>query len=218
MNEIQQLAQPLSQGQIGAATEFWKKNGGWEATEISQLRKAFPNVDEAVSIKAIVLNDLYGTNVIAIQKVANCIEQVLRRTHPTGPELVEELVTEIWQLTKRHDYSFAAKFAHCFIDSTLPILDWYAEWMVGRHLGRSMQSKNEKRYLNFYEDVETLKRIAGLNCTCEELDGYLWVAGEYWYRKMHPTTEVNAELKPHFEALETSPDKEPELVRLLGLI
>ena len=76
------------------------------------------------------------------------------------------MVSEIRVITKRSNYSFASKYAHFFIDSNLPILDWYAEWMAGKHLGQ-MQSKNPKRYHKFTEDIETLKRVAGLNCSCE---------------------------------------------------
>ncbi len=221
MSEIQQLAVPLSQSQIDAAVDFWKKKGSAETPDgldpFSQIRKAFPNLAEAVTIKAIVLNELYSTNIIAIQKVADCVEQVLKRSHPTGSELVEELVTEIWPVTKQNNHSFAAKYAHFFIDSSLPILDWYAEWMVGLHLGRSMQSKNPKRYLRFAEDIETLKRVAGLQCSCADLDGYLWPAGEYWYWKAHPKTQISSELKPYFETLETNPEKEPDLAKALGL-
>ena len=217
MNEVLQLAIPLSQSQIDAAAEFWKKNGGAETPDVfSQIRKAFPGLSEAVTVKAIVLNELYGTNIIAIQKVADCVEQVLKRDHSTGPELVEELVTEIWPITKQHNHSFASKYAHFFIDSTLPILDWYAEWMLGLHLGRSAQFGNGKRYLKFAEDVETLKMAAGLQCSCAELDGYLWMVGEYRYWKAHPKTQVNAELRLHFEALETSPEAEPDLAKALG--
>jgi hypothetical protein len=55
---------------------------------------------------------------------------VLKRNHATGPDLVEELVTEIWTVTNRKNYSFAAKYTHFFVDPNLPILDGYAEWML----------------------------------------------------------------------------------------
>jgi hypothetical protein len=69
MEDIQQLAIPLKQSQIDAANEFWK--GGWESKEFEQLRMAFPNSLDAVRIKAIVLNALYGTNIIAIAQAAD---------------------------------------------------------------------------------------------------------------------------------------------------
>jgi hypothetical protein len=58
-----------------------------------------PNSQDAVKLKAVVLNTLYGTNVIAISKVAECLERTLDANHSTGPNLVEELVAEIKKIT-----------------------------------------------------------------------------------------------------------------------
>ena len=215
METIQQLAIPLKQSQIDAAVKF--SGGGWEGKEFEQLRRAFRMPLDAVRIKAIVLNVLYGTNIIAIAQVAVCVERVLKANQWTGPDLVEQLVKEIRGVTKRSNYSFAAKYAHFFIDSSLPILDGFAEWMLGRHLGRKMQSKDTRRYHRFAEDIETLKRVAGLTCNCEELDAYLWVAGEYWYWKDHPKYSISSELKQHFENLRRNPSTEPLLAALLGI-
>jgi hypothetical protein len=213
MSEILTLAMPLLSSQIEAAAEFWKN--GWESQEIAQLQQFFPNSQDAIKVKAIVLNALYGTHIIAIFKVADCVERVLKTNHSTGPDLVEELVDEIGRITKRRHYSFASKYGHFFIDSALPILDSYAEWMVAKHLG-SMKSKNPKRYLRFSEDIATLKRLAGLTCSCAELDAYLWVAGEYLSWKTNSNLNINGDLKPHFEQLEKDPESERSLRNLLG--
>lgn len=216
MSRLQQLAVPLNQSQIDAAIEFWNKNGGWKTPEFEQINKVFPT-GEAVRLKAILLNALYGTNFIAIEAVGDRVQRVLERSHLTGPDLVEELVVEIHFITHQKNHSFASKYAHFFIDSSLPILDWYAEWMVSRHLGPQMQSPKEGRYLKFADEIETLKQLAGLQCNWEDLDGYLWVAGEYWYWKAHSKMQISSDLKPHFELLETSQEREPELAKLLGL-
>src|ERR1017187_10510268 len=126
-----QLAIPLKQSQIDAANQFWK--GGWESKEFEQLRMAFPNPLDAVRIKAIVLNVLYGTNIIAIAQAADRVERVLKANQWTGSDLVEQLVNEIRGVTNQSNYSFAAKYAHFFIDSGFPILDWFAEWRLGAH-------------------------------------------------------------------------------------
>lgn len=215
METVQQLATPLKQSQIDAAKKFWA--GGWESKEFEQLRAAFPSPLEAVRIKAIVLNALYGTNIIAIARVADRVELVLRATKWTGADLVEQLVTEIRGVTKRSEYSFAAKYAHFFFDSSLPILDGFAEWMLARHLGHELQSKNTRRYHRFAEDIETLKRVAGLTCDCAELDAYLWVAGEYWYWIDHPNYKISSDLKLRFENLQRDQTTEPLLAALLGL-
>lgn len=215
METALQLAIPLKQSQIDAAAEFWQ--GGWESKEFAQLKSAFPNPIDAIKVKAIVLNALYGTNIIAIAQVADRVERVLRANQWSRTELVEQLVKEIRGVTNRNHYSFAAKYAHFFVDSSLPILDWFAEWRLRAHLGRQMQSKEPGRYHRFCEDFETLKRVAGLNCDCAELDAYLWVAGEYWYWKEHPKYPISGDLKMRFESVRRSTSAEPVLAALLGI-
>lgn len=215
MNASQGLAIPLTQSQIDAAKVFWAN--GWESEEFEQLRRAFPSPLEAVRIKAIVLNALYATNIIAISRVADRVEQVLRSSEWAGPALVEQLVDEIRGVTKRREYSFAAKYAHFFVDLKLPILDSYAEWMLGKHLGSHLQSKEPTRYNRYCKDIETLTGNAGLDCSSADLDAYLWVAGEYWYWIDHPTYAINGDLKKRFEKMQSNPATEPVMVALLGL-
>lgn len=215
MDNIQQLAIPLKQSQIDAARKFWAD--GWESEEFVQLQRAFPNPLDAVRIKAIVVNALYRTNIIAIDKVASRVEGVLKANQWAGADLVEQLVTEIRGITKRSNYSFAAKYSHFFVDIRLPILDWFAEWWLRAHLGEEMQSKDPRRYHRFVEDIETLKRVAELTCDCADLDAYLWVAGEYWYWKSKPQYSINGYLRARFENLHRDQTTEPLLVALLGL-
>jgi hypothetical protein len=209
------LAEPLTHTQIDAASRFWA--GGWESEELAQLKQAFPERYDAIRIKAIVLNTLYGTHVIAIYKVAGLFEKLLEGTRATGPLLVEELVDGIKKMTGRAYYSFVAKFGHFFVDSNLPILDSYAEEMVAWHLGQA-QSRNPKRYLKFCENIETLSELAGLTCDCAGLDAYLWVAGEYRSWSKNKKQEINSDLKLIFERLRKDPESEPALRDLLGPI
>lgn len=209
------LAQPLAQSQIDTASKFC--SSGWESKELAQLKQVFPEPHDAVRIKAIVLNVLYGTNVIAIYKVAGLLEQRLAETHSTGQLLVEELVDAIKKVTGRAHYSFVAKFGHFFIDSDLPILDSFAEEMAGWHLGQT-QSRNPKRYLRFCENIEMLCKLADLTCDCAELDAYLWIAGEYRSWSKNENHEINSDLRPYFERLRKDANSEPALRDLLGPI
>jgi len=209
------LAMP-SNNQIEAACKFWK-DGGWETKEFAQLKQVFPKSQDAVMLKAVAVNALYGARVIAISKVGKRLEELLKASHSTGPELVEELVDEIKSVTNRRHYSFAAKYAHFFINPDLPILDQYAEYMVAKHLGRAQGSQNPKRYLKFVEDIEKLKRLAGLTCDCTQLDAYLWVAGEYWCWKKEPQREIDADLKRCFERLGENSENDRTLRDLLGI-
>jgi hypothetical protein len=214
---LQLLAKPLSQRQIEAAGKFWVDNE-WGSEEIGQLKQCFPQIRDAITLKAVALNTLYSAGVIAIVKVAGCLESRLKLPScPTGPELVEELVTEIATITRRKHYVFVAKYCHFFVNPNLPILDYYAEWMVGTHLGPSAQSQSANRYLKFDEDIKKLKECAGLACDCDQLDAYLWTAGEYWRWKQNPKRRINGELKAHFERLGKNPDTERRLAELLGI-
>jgi hypothetical protein len=212
------LKKPLSISQIEAAVEFWNEIG-WEreAEEFAQLRKCFPKPQDGVTLKAIVLNTLYNTNVIAISRAAECLKRTLNAGYSTGPDLVEQLVAEIKKVTKRENYVFVAKFAHFFIDQDLPILDKYAEDMVHAHLGKANRSTEQKRCLRFAKDVANLKELACLTCNCAQLDSYLWVAGEYWGWKKKPTLRISRDLRGHFERLEQSPENERALRTLLGI-
>jgi hypothetical protein len=208
------LAQPLTQSQIDAASKFWDDGG--ESEEFAQLKGAFPDRLKAVRVKAIVLNELYGTNVIAIYRVATRLEELLKDTRTSGPLLVEEIVEDInKKVTGRSHYSFVAKFCHFFVDPDLPILDSYAEEMAAWHLGPA-QSRNPRRYLCFCENIEMLVALGGLNCNCARLDAYLWIAGEYrsWSKKRK--REISSDLKPRFERLQSDPQSEPILKEVLG--
>jgi len=209
------LAQPLTQSQIDAASRFWAR--GWESKELAQLKQAFPGHHNAVRVKAIVLNELYGTNVIAIYKVAGLLETLLTESVATGPILVEQLVDELKKVTGRAHYSFVAKYGHFFVDSNLPILDSYAEEMAAWHLGDA-RSRNLKRYLAFCENVEILIRLASLQCDCAGLDAYLWIAGEYRAWSKNNEHEISFDLRPFFERLRKDPSSEPALRDLLGPI
>jgi len=208
------LAHPLAQSQIDAASRFW---AGWESRELVQLKQAFPERHDAIRVKAVVLNTLYGAHVIAIYKVAGLLEKLLEKTHTTGPLLVEELVDGIKKITGLAHYVFVAKFGHFFVDSNLPILDSYAEEMAAWHLGQA-QSRKPERYIRFCENIETLSKLASLTCDCAELDAYLWVAGEYRAWLKNSKRKISSDLKPCFERLQKDPESEPDLRDLLGPI
>jgi hypothetical protein len=100
--------------------------------------------------------------------------------------------------------SFAAKFAHFFIDSEkFPIYDSYAVRMVTYHLEGRAQGATP--YETFVSGFTQLRESLGFPVTARELDRYLWLAGQYraWsglppWRKSYK--QVNAEVRRLFEA------------------
>jgi len=207
------LAKPLISGQIDAACKFWKDNH-LEVEEFAQLRRCFPEPQKAITLKAVAVNALYRGGIIAIESVAEYLEGKLPPLHDFSRELVEEMVEEIASITKRRHRSFVSKFAHFFLNPDLPILDRYAERMVEAHLGLK-HSFDPKRYLIFAANVQKLKEVARLTCDWDELDHYLWIAGEYWSWKRNP--DVPIYLRRYFERLKTNPGIEGTLAGLLGI-
>jgi hypothetical protein len=108
---------------------------------------------------------------------------------------------------RRHT-SFAAKFAHFFIDSErFPIMDSYAVWMVKYHLGWKNCLRDANRsYTAFVENLRRLREAAGLNVKSRELDRYLWLAGQYRQWRKNLKSQINSELA----ALFASPSGESE--------
>jgi hypothetical protein len=209
------LVEPLTSSQIDAACEFWNDNH-LEVKEFAQLRRCFPEPHEAVTLKAVAVNALYQGGIIAIGPIAEYLESKLPPLHDFTVGLIEEMATEISTITKDRHHVFLSKFAHFFLNSDLPILDRFAEWMVERHLGLK-HSCDPKRYFIFAANIQKLKKEAGLTCSWEELDHYLWIAGEYWCWKRNPKTRIYRELRDHFERLKTNPDTESTLSELLGI-
>jgi hypothetical protein len=216
------LAKPLTKNQIEAAVKFWK-DGNWEVTEFAHLKQCFPGPQEAFTLKAVAVNMLYGAGVRPIARVAEYLKKRLDSACPTGPELVRDFVNEIanLKLTKRnnHYHVFVSKFAHFFINPDLPILDQYSEWMVEQHLGKEALLYDSDRYLRFDKNIRKLKEEARLTCDWDELDHYLWIAGEYrcWLRKLVPGERIDQDLLADFNRLKDNPETERTLAELLGI-
>jgi len=162
----------------------------------------FPEFDElSCLVKVIVLNTLYGTNVWAVQAMAKHVSLTLNRLDlkSAEPELVErlaELPQGNLRKVRRHR-SFASKFAHFYIDARrFPILDQYAESMVRFHIGPASGGAGPvASYVEYAARFRELAQATKWTGSTNELDAYLWLAGEYraWLRNQD--VSINAELK-----------------------
>ena len=135
-----------------------------------------------------------------------------------GPELAEEIARlpeNDGQEANRRYHSFAAKFAHFFIDpERFPVMDSYAVKMVKFHLGRRNYFENrDQPYAAFVENFKKLKDFGGLNVSNRELDQYLWIAGEYRAFHKNPDTNISVEVKRLFT--NPSEDVSADLAALL---
>jgi hypothetical protein len=203
------LAIPLTADQIRIAGRLsgMLEQGMVNDHALVALAERFPGFDaDAALLKVVTLNALYGTRIYPVNRMAQHVQAVLSgdEVASAGCELVERLarLPPSRPDEKLRSYvSFASKFAHFFIDAQrFPILDSYAEWMVGLHLGKpNLVRDPHSRYAAFVQNLARLRALVGWNGTNRELDDYLWFAGQYWEWRRNPKGQINAEAQRFFE-------------------
>jgi hypothetical protein len=210
------LAVPLSCEQVEAAKRLHEQLPGWQLVDqaLAKLANRIPGFGlDAVLLKSVAVNTLYGTSIIAIYDVAEHVAKVISQTNlaTAGPKLVEILGG---QVKGRTNLVFASKFAHFFIDpARFPMLDSYAEQMVKLHLGQAHMVKDEGgRYEMFCTNLTKLRELAQLQCGTRELDYYLWLAGQYRAWKRKPSVKINSETKELFR------NPSPHQAQLLAIL
>jgi hypothetical protein len=196
------LAVPLTMTQIETANRLHTKLIQWQVTDraLHTLQETLPGFDiEATLLKVVAVNQLYGTNVYAVARMAQHVTQVMQNA--SGMEDTD-LVEELAALNGRKHRSFASKFAHFFIDmERFPIFDSFAVKMVTYHLGaRGLARDSAHPYRVFVENICRLKKYAGLSYTTRELDRYLWLAGLYQAWCRNPASQINAEVAEMFKS------------------
>lgn len=223
---VSALAVPLSAAQIEAANALHKRLTGWATTDraLALLRERCDGFGpEATLLKVVAVNQLYGTNVYAVGRMAAHVVQVVT-DHPPGPQADQEddirLVERIAALPKaagqqrdRVHTSFASKFAHFFIShDRFPIYDDYAARTVHRHLGKDRHTEVGRPYRAYVRNVHRLRERAELNCRLDELDRYLWLAGLYRAWLGNPAGQLNVEVARLFAT--ATPDDAAKLAML----
>jgi hypothetical protein len=202
------LAVPLKQKQIDLAVELHQTLDQWRLSDksLARLRKALPGFDEeACLLKSIAINQLYGTQVLAIIPMAKHVQFAL--SQPGATEKGTELVDQIAALTlygKMHQCtSFAAKFCHFFVDENgFPIYDEAAKQAIRLHLGGQYSRDSSKRYATFCENFGRLRAAIGFRGPPRAMDRYLWIVGMYmkWKKeRLRPTPQIGVEIRGLFE-------------------
>lgn len=172
------LAVPLTQTQLDTANRLHSRLKQWAAVDnaLMALAQAFPAFGpEASLLKVAAVNQLYGTNLYAVVRMAEHVQHVMATTDPKreGPALVERLATlppASAQERQRHHYSFASKFAHFFVDAEhFPIFDKYARQMLDRHLGRQGRVVDPQHpYQAYVANLGRLRERSGLTWSGRE--------------------------------------------------
>ena len=149
----------------------------WETTDraLDAVAKSFPKDDLASClVKVVTVNSLYNTNVYAVWRMAEHVQQVLADPgRPTGPKLVDCIAA----LENRNHRSFASKYTHFFLDPEYPILDQYVLKMLAYHLGHRQVSP--KDYVEFHGWFKKLSSLCDGQYSTKDIDQYLWMAGMY---------------------------------------
>src|SRR5438874_11882465 len=111
------LAVLLTMSQIEAANRLHQQLPQWKVTDcaLHKLKVQFQGFDsESSLLKVAAINQLYGTKVFAIVRMAEHIEKVMANASSMDDV---GLVNEIATLSDMKHTSFASKFAHFFVDA-----------------------------------------------------------------------------------------------------
>jgi hypothetical protein len=207
------LAVPLTHKQIDLAAELHGTLDQWRLSDnaLRRLHQALPGFDEdACLLKSIAVNQLYGTQILAIFLMAKHVRQVLSRVGATeqGAVLVDQIAALTLNGKTRRCTSFAAKFCHFFVNENgFPIYDDMAKQAIRLHLGDQYSSDNSKPYATFCDNFGRLRAAIGFRGQPRAMDRYLWIVGMYmkWKKdRLRRTPQINVELRDLFESHQTN--------------
>jgi hypothetical protein len=208
---------PLSYEQVTAANRLRKHLHQWRLSEeaLFNLQKRIPQFDlEACLLKSVSVNALYGTNVLAIIRMANHVHKVLHKKADPS-DFGRELVKNIAEMPNdkgerdRTRTSFASKFCHFFIDSDqFPIYDDAACVALKSHFGKRVEAHDYDAFCNC---IKQLTNLVGNGCDTRMIDHYLWLTGMYqrWIRNK---SNVNRELFDLFNNLQAEQIKDMDIM------
>ena len=210
------LAVALTQQQVDAACRLHQRLKQWRLADAAllRLRDLAPGFDsESCVLKAVAVNTLYGTQVMAIVRMAEHVKTVIAKVelNRAGSDLVERIAAlpDAAGTVERRFISFAAKFCHFFVDEErFPIYDEGARNAIELHLGSDAVVIDDIHPYGVYcQNLMRLRVEAMINGPCRNLDRYLWIVGMYikWRAlREKPKQRMNVELRELFETPDVS--------------
>lgn len=192
----------VSSEMIDAAGAFYRNRlPNWQLAErtVDRLHGLYPRFDQgSCQIKAIVLNELYSTSIIAVKEMAQHVFVILNDPSQHRDNTLVERIARFPVSGDSH-ISFASKFCHFFINKDrFHILDDAAEWTLNWLQVPGYKRSGEDRYANFCRGIEALGSALPSNHSTRDIDRFLWLVG-MWVRHKRERTEVNAEAVAAFE-------------------
>ncbi|TAK57524.1 MAG: hypothetical protein EPO22_12095 [Dehalococcoidia bacterium] len=175
------LKVPLKPAQIAAATRLHVELPSWKTTDaaLDLLAVQLPGFDkESCLLKAAAINQLYGTNVYALSRVARHVFDVMKEP---ALDLVERLALVANGPKPRRHLSFASKFAHFYVNKdAYAIFDSYAVRALRHHLDfaawlneQGFRKRKGRRFTGHaVKDMLRCRLYIGLvHCGEEEFEG-----------------------------------------------
>lgn len=179
------LPRPTADELIKAEEKFNKENSTIEWT-LTKLFQEFPeNTDfDVVAVKVKVLNALYGTQVRAVNIVAqHIVDRGIDPDLRAGiPEIVDKVATV--QLTNKviKFFSFATKYCSWHNPEAYPIYDSYAEaalWYYKKRDNFAEFSRDNYDYVEFARRVKVFRDFYGLTSfNYKRIDKLLFTLGQ----------------------------------------
>lgn len=161
-----------------------------------------------VLARVILLNQLYGTRLLAVGPMAAHICSLRFSNIPEKGwvDAIADLPSADGSIQRRM-VSFASKYAHFFIDPMcFHISDDAAREVLARHWRVAARAAHGWDFAAYNENVETLRVVSSLPAD-RTLDRYLWIAGMH-LRSRRPKNgeKINRNLAAAFAAPECAED------------
>ena len=182
---------------IDAANRLRNEQLSWEPIDnllYSEFKRLRENVNQRdVAYKVTLLNKLYNCGLRAdAQDVAKLIvdAKIDERLHKGDPvSLVEEIANlNIQKAGKRKRANlgpvFTSKYCHFHQPDRFAIYDQYARCALEELLERKVP---ERKYSPFKSGVDALISKIGLPLTYKDIDGYLWIYGQWLHHQRGET-------------------------------
>ena len=120
------------------------------------------------------------------QSIVDEVCEITRRIVGNQPSSGGPLGEESGEKTRTRKFkSFTSKYFHFFVDpDEFLIYDSFAFEALKKELGRKRKTTGDFKYIDFVEDMETLRSRIGCDVTWQELDKFLFLRGNMTeYRK-----------------------------------
>lgn len=200
-----ELAVPILRSQVHAASELHLQLVQWHTTDkaLEGLQRAFPDwVLSSSLLKIAAINQLYGTNLYAVTRMATHVENVLGGLAVDA--ITDDVVDRIAALPKTPGQktawthlSFASKLCHFFVSSErFPIFDSYAVRVLSMHTGERVGRDVGNVYGEFTGPF--FRSLDSVGCSPRELDRYLWLRGLHDAWRRNTDAPINGEVRALF--------------------